>query len=101
MLGYWRPREQFQCWQEEKLLSFLHEYEKLIRFYAYILEKVYIINLDGLLPLVFDGYSFTGAPGKNQQEIFRALGDDPLKRRNYFFCGKTEGSSLSSCCLWF
>ena len=52
MLGFWRSHEQFQRRLEEKLLAFLPEHEKLIRFYAHILEKVYILNLDELLPLV-------------------------------------------------
>jgi hypothetical protein len=73
LLGYWRPHEQFQRWLEQKLLAFLPEQEKLIRFYAHILEKVYILNLDRLFPLVLDRYSHTGRPAKNQPEIFRAL----------------------------
>ena len=73
MLGFWRSHEQFQLWLEEKLLAFLPEHEKLIRFYAHILEKVYILNLDGLLPLVSYRYSYTGRPANNQPEIFRAL----------------------------
>lgn len=73
MLGYWRPHEQFQRWLEQKLLSFLPEHEKQIRFYADILEKVYILNLDRLLTLALSQYSYTGRPAKNQPEIFRAL----------------------------
>jgi len=73
LLGFWRSHEQFQRWLEEKLLAFLLENEKLIRFYAHILEKVYILNLDGQLPLVSDRYSCTGRSAANQPEIFRAL----------------------------
>lgn len=73
MLGYWRPHEQFQLWLEQKLLAFLPEYKKMIQFYGDILEKVYILNLDRLLPLAIDRYSYTGRPARNQPEIFRAL----------------------------
>lgn len=74
MLGYWRPHEQFQLWLEQKLLSFIPEHEKQIRFYAEILEKVYVLNLDRLLPLALSRYSSTtGRPAQNQPEIFRAL----------------------------
>ncbi|MBS3947128.1 MAG: hypothetical protein KGZ57_02315 [Dethiobacter sp.] len=73
MLGFWRSHEQFHLWLGQRLLAFLPEHEKLIRFYAHILEKVYILNLDRLLPLVSDRYSCTGRPAANQPEIFRAL----------------------------
>jgi len=73
LLGYWRPHEQFQLWLEQKLLSFLPEHEKQIRFYADILEKVYALDLDNLLTLALSRYSYTGRPAKNQPEIFRAL----------------------------
>ena len=73
MLGYWRPHEQFQHWLEQKLLSFLPEHEKQIRFYAGILEKVYILDLDKLFFLALGRYSYTGRPARNQPEIFRAL----------------------------
>ena len=73
LLGHWRTHEQFQRWLEEKLLAFLPTLEGQIRFYADILEKVYLLNLDRLLPLVMNRYSFTGRPAKNQPEIFRAL----------------------------
>ncbi|MBT9141713.1 MAG: hypothetical protein DDT29_00104 [Dehalococcoidia bacterium] len=73
MLGDFRPHEQFQRWLEQKLLSFLPQHEKQIRFYAHILEKVYVLNLDRLLPLALGRYSFTGRPAQNQPETFRAL----------------------------
>ena len=73
MLGYWRSHEKFQLWLEQKLLSFLPELEQQIRFYSEILEKVYILNLDTLLPVAMSRYSFTGRPSQNQPEIFRAL----------------------------
>jgi hypothetical protein len=73
LLGYWRPHEQFQRWLEQRLLSFLPEHEKQIRFYADILEKVYVLNLDRMLTLALNRYSYTGRPAKNQPEIFRAL----------------------------
>ena len=57
VLGYWRSYEWFHLWLEQKLLVFLPEHEKLIRFYVHILEKVYIFNLDGLLFLLFNRYS--------------------------------------------
>jgi len=64
VLSYWRPHEQFQRWLEEKLLSFLPALELQIRFYADILEKVYLLNLDRLLPLAMSRYSFTGRLAK-------------------------------------
>lgn len=73
MLGYWRPHVEFQEWLEQKLLSFLPEHEKQIRFYANILEKVYVLDLDRILALALSRYSHTGRPAKNQPEIFRAL----------------------------
>lgn len=73
MLGYWRQHVQFQDWLERKLLSFLPEHERQIQFYADILEKVYILNLDNVITLVQDRYASTGRPAHNQPEIFRAL----------------------------
>ena len=73
MLGYWRPHHLFQDWLVQKLLALLPEHEQLIRFYADILEKVYCLNLDKLLPLTSGQYSSTGRPAINQPEIFRAL----------------------------
>ena len=64
LLGYWQPHEQFQRWLEERLLSFLPALELQIWFYADILEKVYLLNLDRLLPLAMSRYSFTGRPAK-------------------------------------
>ena len=73
MLGYWRPHSEFQDWLEQKLLSLLSVFEAQIFLYADILEKIYILNLDNLLPLVSDCYSHTGRPAKQQPELFRAL----------------------------
>jgi hypothetical protein len=73
LLGYWRPHSEFQEWLEQKLLSLLPVFEPQIRLYADILEKIYILNLDKLLPLVLNRYSHTGRPAKRQPEIFRAL----------------------------
>lgn len=73
MLGYWRPHKQFQEWLEQMLSSLLPRYEKQILFYADILEKVYILDLDKILSLVLDCYSFTGRPARHQPEMFRAL----------------------------
>lgn len=73
MLGYWRPHEQFQRWLEERLMCFLPEKEKQVRFYAQILEKLYILNTDRVLTLAMSRYSYTGRPANNQPEIFRAL----------------------------
>lgn len=73
MLGYWRSHAQFQLWLEQNLLSLLPEHEKQIRFYADILEKVYILNLDALIALVENRYAKTGRPSHNQPEILRAL----------------------------
>jgi len=73
MLGYWRLHAQFQAWLEGKLLSLLPEHEKLLLFHENILEKIYILDLDGLLPVVWKRYAQTGRPSRNQPEIFRAL----------------------------
>jgi hypothetical protein len=73
LLGYWRPHSEFQTWLEQKLLSLLPVFESQILFYEDILEKIYILNLDKLLPLVLDRYSHTGRPAKCQPEIFHAL----------------------------
>jgi hypothetical protein len=73
LLGYWRPHNQFQEWLEQMLSSLLPTHEKQILFYADILEKVYILDLDKLLPLVLNCYSFTGRPARHQPEMFRAL----------------------------
>jgi len=73
LLGNWRSHKQFQIWLEQKLLSFLPEHEQQIRFHPDIIEKVYALDLDKLLPLVQERYALTGRPAKNQPEIFRAL----------------------------
>ncbi len=73
MLGFWRPHHLFQDWVVQELLALLPEHEMQIRFYAEIMEKIFILNLDKLLPLAMGHYSSTGRPAINQPEIFRAL----------------------------
>jgi len=73
MLGYWRSHVQFQAWLEQRLLSLLPRYEKQLVFYADILEKIYILDLDVLLTMAQSLYAKTGRPSHNQPEIFRAL----------------------------
>jgi hypothetical protein len=68
LLGYWRPHSEFQTWLEQKLLSLLPVFESQILFYEDILEKIYILNLDKLLPLVLDRYSHTGRPQSPQRD---------------------------------
>ena len=73
MLGPWRPHAQFQERLEKQLGDLLPQKENQIKYYAGVLEKVYIMNLDPLKELVMSCYSSTGRPAINQPEIFRAM----------------------------
>jgi hypothetical protein len=92
LLGYWRPHSEFQTWLEQKLLSLLPVFESQILFYEDILEKIYILNLDKLLPFglgpLFSHRKASQVPTGN---IPRFSDYGPFKRTNYLFCQTLKG----------
>ncbi|TYQ12900.1 UNVERIFIED_CONTAM: hypothetical protein Cloal_3938 [Acetivibrio alkalicellulosi] len=73
MLCNWIPHESYQ----KKLLSDLNilcenERSRVVSL-AKALSKLYLLDLDNLLPIIKPLYSGTGSPAKNQQGIIRSL----------------------------
>ncbi|WP_366922067.1 transposase [Metallumcola ferriviriculae] len=73
MLGYWRTHVEYQDWLKSELVSLTVTHEANIRFYAPLIEKVYIFNLDPVKKVIAKLYSPLGRPAKNQPELLRAL----------------------------
>lgn len=73
MLGYWRTHSEYQSWLETKLISLKPTHEAEIRFYANLIEKVYVLDLDPVKNVIAPLYSAKGRPACNQPEILRAL----------------------------
>lgn len=73
MLGYWRSHVEYQHWLKSELVSLFPSHETAIRFYAPLIEKVYILNLDPAKKVITKLYSSMGRPAKNQPELLRAL----------------------------
>ena len=73
MLGPWPSHDDYQ----QRVVAELAFFAKLNSYalweYQNSLSKLYILNLDPLLPLIAPLYSTTGRPSTNQPEIFRSL----------------------------
>jgi hypothetical protein len=73
MLGYWRCHKEYQSYLIEKITPFYESDSSNVLQYEKALSKLYILDLDLLLPLLAPYYSVTGAPAKNQPELIRSF----------------------------
>lgn len=73
MLGYWRSHCEYQVWLVSKLKSLILEHESQMSFYADLIEKVYVLDLDPLKDVISSLYPNFGRPANNQPEMFRSL----------------------------
>lgn len=73
MLGSWCIHKEYQNYLVNNILQFYKTDPDRVLKYEKALSKLYIIDLDPLLPLLAPYYSITGAPAKNQPELIRSF----------------------------
>jgi hypothetical protein len=73
MLGYWSSHKEYQSYLIEKIIPFYESDPSNVLQYEKVLSKLYILDLDPLLPLLAPYYSIVGAPAKNQPELIRSF----------------------------
>jgi hypothetical protein len=73
MLGDWRPHKEYQSYLLNNVIPFFNTDKDRVMKYEKTLSKLYILDLDPLLPLLAPYYSVTGAPAKNQPELIRSF----------------------------
>jgi len=73
LLGTWISHAEYQQQAAEKLSTTAKAYPHALWEYEIPVSKLYILDLDPLKKLMLPLYSTTGAPAKNQPEIFRSL----------------------------
>jgi len=71
MLGNWRTHQEYQSYLVEKMVPFFKVDPQNVIQYETALSKLYLLDLDPLRHLLFQYYSVTGAPAKNQPELIR------------------------------
>src|SRR5665647_2674617 len=79
VLGFWRTHKEYQSYLLEKILPFFESDKDYVLQYEKSLSKLYILDLDPLLPLLAPYYSIVGAPAKNQPELIRSFILSPSK----------------------
>jgi hypothetical protein len=73
MLRDWTPHSEFQEKLRRKMcLYFITQRSRLLRLDKSV-SKIYLLNLDNLLPVIKPLYPDLGRPAKNQQGIIRSL----------------------------
>ena len=70
---HWRSHKEYQSYLLEKILPFFESDKDYVLQYEKSLSKLYILDLDPLLPLFAPYYSIVGAPAKNQPELIRSF----------------------------
>jgi hypothetical protein len=73
MLCYWEPHEDYQKKFLLNLILFSEMEKSRVVSMDKPFSKLYLFNLDNLLPIIKHLYSDTGRPAKNQQGIIRSL----------------------------
>lgn len=73
MLRYWEPHEDYQKKFLLNLVLFSEMEKSRVVSMDKPFSKLYLFNLDNLLPIIKHLYSDTGCPAKNQQGIIRSL----------------------------
>lgn len=71
MIKYWRLHNDYQDFIAINLLPTYINEPSRVKFYADDISKLYLLNLDPLKDLLEPFSSSTGAPAKQQPEIFR------------------------------
>ncbi|HCJ58899.1 hypothetical protein [Lutispora sp.] len=73
MLGNWKSHKDYQYELRLKLLFYLQIQESRLAELNRPISKLYLLNLDSLLPVIKPLYPDLGRPAKNQQGIIRSL----------------------------
>lgn len=73
MLNKWHTHKEYQSYLIENIVPFFEADRKNVEQYKTALSKLYLLDLDPLLPLLAPYYSITGAPAKNQPELIRSF----------------------------
>lgn len=73
MLGNWKPHKDYQRELRFKLAYYLQIQESRLAELDRSISKLYLLNLDSLLPVIKRLYPDSGRPAKNQQGIIRSL----------------------------
>jgi len=73
MLKNRTSHKEYQSYLLENILPFFAKDKDNVLQYKKALSKLYILNLDSLLPLLAPYYSIVGAPAKNQPELIRSF----------------------------
>lgn len=73
MLRNWRSHNDYQNELRLKLLPYLQMQESRLAGLDGVISKLYLLNLDSLLPVIKPLYPDFGRPAKNQQGILRSL----------------------------
>lgn len=73
MLGNWESHNTYQEKLKLKVTHFYQTQRSRIIAMDKVISKLYLLDLDNLLPVVAPLYSLIGAPAKNQQAIIRSL----------------------------
>lgn len=82
MLRHWDSHKNYQFNLRLKLIMHFSTQKSRISKLDKSISKLYLLNLDSLLPVVKPLYSDFGRPAKNQQSIIRSL-VLMLDRQNY------------------
>mgnify|MGYP001011239796 CR=1 FL=1 len=73
MLGNWKLHKDYQLELRLKLLFYMQTQESRLAEFDRGVSKLYLLNLDSLLPVIKPLYPDLGRPAKNQQGIIRSL----------------------------
>lgn len=73
MLVNWRPHKEYQINLKLKLLYHMQIQKSRLAELDRTISKLYLLNLDNLLPVIKPLYPDLGRPAKNQQGILRSL----------------------------
>mgnify|MGYP000981587580 CR=1 FL=1 len=73
MLGNWKPYKEYQHELRLKLLFYLQIQESRLAELDRSISKLYLLNLDSLLPVIKPLYPDLGRPAKNQQSMIRSI----------------------------
>ena len=73
MLGFWQSHADYQQQTATELTFIVKINHNALLEFEHAISKLYILNLDSLMPIIAPLYSTTGRPSKNQPEIFRSL----------------------------
>jgi hypothetical protein len=93
MLRHWDSHENYQFNLRLKLFVHFSTQKSRISKLDKSISKLYLLNLDSLLPVIKPLYADFGRPAKNQQGIIRSLAL-MLDRQKYSITNWAKGSSF-------